>query len=592
MNWWDRYPGELKREFEALEAAQMQPRRNEEAFEAGVLEINISLEVLGSVREAIITYPCLFPYFRPSVYVQGLDVPLRHYNPIAGEICLLQRGTQHWLPNTTAAEHIQEMLPHWEKASIRRYDESRLEIEDKQAEPVSVYCPTVSNQAIVIDSSWRLPQSVNSGLLKISFPDGRNSITIEGKYGAWLTEITEENKATLEGISLPESLINWLKLTSYKEFKCPWIRLSAPPSGRNQEELIHNLGSDSRVRNHIERNEAVGGSGLFGFCFSEEDPEGEQRDGWIFLAFRSRHSRNKKKKAPNQTSCWLVKADYAGEKDLFERIPELYPLRNKTVAIIGLGCVGAPSALALARAGVGELRLLDSDYLSAGNTCRWPLGLPSVGKGKVLELARFISLNYPHTKICKDHYPPSGDKDNCMVNFGNPDDRTNHWDCLEKMLEGVDLVYDATAEQAINILLSDLAIEKDLPYISVSSRAGGWGGNVVRVKSNNEGGCYRCYLYALHDGLISHPPYDPVGDSLQPVGCGNVTFKAAGFDVEEISMAGVRMAVSTLCSSAPGGYPAIAHDVGILSLRNETATFPEWKSYDLQKHSDCVICNK
>jgi hypothetical protein len=51
-------------------------------------------------------------------------------------------------------------------------------------------------------------------LLKISFPDGRNSITIEGKYGAWLTEITEENKVTLEGISLPESLLNWLKLTS------------------------------------------------------------------------------------------------------------------------------------------------------------------------------------------------------------------------------------------------------------------------------------------------------------------------------------------------------------------------------------------
>lgn len=593
MAWWDRYPGELEREIITLEAAGMQPRNNDEWFSVGKAVITIRLKVLGEVRDAAIIYPDLYPYFRPTLQVPGLGKGLRHYNPCSGEICLLKRGTQHWLPNMTAAEHIREMLPYWEQAAVLDYDESRLEVEDSQAEPVSVYYPAASNQKLLMDSSWRLPMEISSGRINIVLPNGYKSIAPAESYAAWVTGIEGINKKPIEGISLAAPVQMWIEAQNYDECKYPWIRLNAPPSGKTVLELAGMLvSSDPKVRAHIDHEIASSRSGLYGFCFPEESPGGGQRDGWLFLAYHCDRKAKRKKGSVSEPAWWFIRPDYAGEKDLFERIPELHPLRGKTVAVIGLGCVGAPSALAFARAGVGELRLLDGDSVSAGTICRWPLGLPAVGAGKVRELARYISNNFPFTRIGTSHYP-HGSKEDCTLTIGAPLNGHDQWDCLDKLLDGVDLVYDATAEQGINLFVNDLAIARNIPYVSVSSRTGGWGGNVVRVRPGSERGCYLCYLHALHDGQIEQPPHDPLGDGLQPVGCGDVTFRAAGFDVEEIALAGVRMSVSTLCEGLPGGYPPIVHDVGILSLPEDgLLTFPEWQSFHLQKHPNCGLCNR
>lgn len=588
MTWWERYPGELEREILELESAGMQPRKNVAWFSVGKAAVDIRLEVLGQVKEALITYPDLYPYFRPTLQVPGLGVGLRHYNPCAGDICLLQRGTQHWLPNMTAARLIREMLPHWEQAATRKYDESRLEAEDNQAEPVTVYYPAKATQVVAMDSSWCLPPLIKSGRIKLALPNGHKSIVPSECYAAWVTGIEDDKKKSILGITLSESIQRWLKAQEYTECIYPWIRLDAPPRGRTPLEIASIIATSyPKVQNHINQEIAALRNGLYGLCFPEEDPNGGQREGWLFLAYHCDRKLKSKKGVPPTPDFWLLRPDYAGERDLFERVSELHPLRSKKVAVIGLGCVGAPSALALARAGVGELRLLDGDVVSAGTTCRWPLGLSAVGMGKVQELTRFISNNYPLTQIGIDHYP-HGNKKNDMISIGEQTFDYDQWDCIDKLLNGVDLIYDATAEQGINLMLNDLAIARNIPYVTVSSRPGGWGGNVVRVDPRNGRGCYRCYLQGLQDKQIPQPAYDANGDGLQPVGCGDITFKAAGFDVEEIALAGVRMAVSTLCASSTG-YPPILYDVGILSLRkDDVATFPEWQSEHLHKHPECV----
>lgn len=585
MPWWERYPGELEREIDALEAAGMQPTRNERGFAAGKAIINIRLEVLGSMRDSFIVYPDLYPYFRPAVYVPGMDTGLRHYNPFSGEVCLLRRGTQYWLPRTKAAEHIKEMLPHWERAAIRDYNQPRLENEDEQAEPVTVYYSGTDIQLILLDSSWHIPEGIRSGKMEIAFPEGYKNITPSESYSAWVTGIEDNEKNTIHEINT--HLKNWLKQWDYRKEKYPWIRLDVPPIGRNELELSHNLITSSlEVRKHIATEVRNFRTGIYGFCFPEEAPGGGHRDGWLFLAYHCHRLRKKKGGDPR---FWIIKPEFAGEKDLFERVPELNPLRNKIVAVLGLGCIGAPSALAMARAGFGELRFLDGDMISAGTTCRWPLGLTVAGMEKVRALEMFISENYPFTRIGTAHYPT---KQKNRITLGATDTDYDQWDCLEKLIQGADLIYDATAEQGINLMLNDLAINRKIPYICISSRSGGWGGNVVRVKPNSGGGCFLCYLHALADGQIPHPSYDPQGDELQPVGCGDITFKAAGFDVEEIALAGVRIAASTLCEGSIGGYPAMVNDIGILSLRkNGKIIFPEWQSYPLQKHPKCEICN-
>jgi len=584
MAWWDRHLGVLDSEIDALEVAGLQPQMDSELFATGKVTVKIRLMVLGEERDASVSYPDFYPYFRPILRIPGLGADLRHYDPYSGEICLLKKGTQHWMPSRTAADHINEMLPHWEKVAGRQYSEPRLEIEDRQAEPASVYYPSVKNQQLLLDSHWRLPQDLRTGYFKIALPDGYRSITPTGSHASWVTEILDDRKKTIEGIILPEPLRKWIKGRKYSECTYPWIRLDAPPFDQNLVQML--ISSDPKVEQHVNHQISVNRSGLFGFCFPEESPTGGYRDGWLFLAY---HCERKGKK----TTPWLIAPDYVGEKDLFERVTELHPLRDKIVAVVGLGCVGAPSALAFARAGVGELRLLDGDVISVGTLCRWPLGLPAIGMEKVIKLTQHISENYPFTQIGISHYP-YGNKEHCMLPIGELSDGYDQFECLEKMLEGADIIYDATAELGINLLLNDLAITRNIPYISVSSRTGGWGGSVVRVSGGSRAGCLRCYLYALHeDGTIPQPPYDPNGDGLQPVGCGSVTFKAAGFDVEEIALAGVRMAVSTLSEGHVGAYPTVEHDIGILSLRKDgKAIFPEWWSSQLQKHPKCEVCNR
>ena len=78
-------------------------------------------------------------------------------------------------------------------------------------------------------------------------------------------------------------------------------------------------------------------------------------------------------------------------------------LRGSKVAILGCGAIGAPIALKLAQAGVGEFHLVDPDDLVGANVGRHPLGVPYVGQPKVVGLRDLITRNYPHVRTCESH---------------------------------------------------------------------------------------------------------------------------------------------------------------------------------------------
>lgn len=78
---------------------------------------------------------------------------------------------------------------------------------------------------------------------------------------------------------------------------------------------------------------------------------------------------------------------------------ELKSLQARKVAIIGCGSVGAEVAALLAKAGVGELALVDHDDLSSANLGRHLLGSSELGRNKAQAVARELSRRLPHLKL-------------------------------------------------------------------------------------------------------------------------------------------------------------------------------------------------
>jgi hypothetical protein len=83
-------------------------------------------------------------------------------------------------------------------------------------------------------------------------------------------------------------------------------------------------------------------------------------------------------------------------RDRDARVPRL---RGATVAILGCGSVGAPVALALARAGVARFILVDKESLKSANVGRHVLGMNEVGLPKAPALARQIRSALPHVEV-------------------------------------------------------------------------------------------------------------------------------------------------------------------------------------------------
>jgi hypothetical protein len=75
----------------------------------------------------------------------------------------------------------------------------------------------------------------------------------------------------------------------------------------------------------------------------------------------------------------------------------------KRVVVLGCGSLGAPVALSLAAAGVGNLALADPQALTGPNTSRHELGSAWVGKNKAAGLREVLLRKYPHLTSVSHH---------------------------------------------------------------------------------------------------------------------------------------------------------------------------------------------
>ena len=540
-----------------MEARGIKHQRDEPAWNDGQLVLHLNVPSPGQpALQLVAQYPDLYPYTRFEVFAAGLALP-RHQHPFGKNLCLMGRASINWSTDDTLGEVLEAQLP-----KILRFateDAAALRgLEEQQGEPISEFYAYHADTAVLVDSTWRIDPKAKSGRLKLRFS---SSLPFRGAVTALL------NAQGQELVGAPAA---FSRLFS-RPARGRWIRFAEPILETEPRRLLAKLAPHIPELLHTKlsgkRALEAGEPEVLGVLFPEEVGQGTYGEGWIFLV-RTKEG-------------WhLARACRAGRVDMGSRSPELATLPEKSVTAVGLGSVGAPCAIGLARHGIGLLKLLDYDFVEAGTGVRWPLGLAVAGLSKVDSLANYIGEQYPYT-ILERHLGMIGGAHRA------PAPHYCDWRDFEGLFS-TDLLLECTAEVGISLLLADAAAENQVPYICASATPGGWGGLVFRQLPGAEQACWSCLRHAMTDGIVPSPPQDKQGN-LQPVGCANPTFTGAGADVEQVSLMAVRMALSTLCRGAVNGYPDISWNVAVLSLRSETGVLlaPQWNTMTVRRHPEC-----
>lgn len=126
----------------------------------------------------------------------------------------------------------------------------------------------------------------------------------------------------------------------------------------------------------------------------------------------------------------------------------LLSLQNASVAIFGIGGVGSFVAEALARSGIGRLRIVDHDVVSLTNINRQLPALEStIGQSKVEVMAERIRQINPDCKV---------EEINAFLD-------QNNWQHL--LSDGLDYVVDAIDTVASKLVLIEKCRELNIPII-------------------------------------------------------------------------------------------------------------------------------
>ena len=156
-------------------------------------------------------------------------------------------------------------------------------------------------------------------------------------------------------------------------------------------------------------------------------------------------------------------------------------LRRSQVTIVGLGGLGSISALFLALAGIGTLRLVDQDTVELNNLHRQALySLADIRYPKVDAAARRIKEVNPEVKV-------------------EPVAENLREDNVASIIADSDCVVDGLDNMETRYVINRFCVEKKIPY--VFGGAIGMEGNVAVFKSP-ETPCLECVLPGLDDGVL------------------------------------------------------------------------------------------
>ena len=223
-------------------------------------------------------------------------------------------------------------------------------------------------------------------------------------------------------------------------------------------------------------------------------------------------------------------------------------LAAATVAIVGCGALGTFHAVALARAGVGRLKILDRDVVEWTNLQRqWLFDERDAREQSPKATTAAAKIALFNSEITVEAFAVDLDASN-----------------IEDLLEGVDLILDATDNFETRFLLNDFAIERGIPWI-YGAAVGSYGLSFPILPGI--GPCLRC-LY----------PEPPVG--AQPT----------------CETAGVLNTITSLIAAWQSALATKLITCGAASLPLRLATFDTWsfetRQIAISVDPDCPCCQR
>ncbi|HLS20206.1 MAG TPA: thiazole biosynthesis adenylyltransferase ThiF [Bacillota bacterium] len=156
-------------------------------------------------------------------------------------------------------------------------------------------------------------------------------------------------------------------------------------------------------------------------------------------------------------------------------------LAEKHVLIIGLGALGSGSAEILARSGVGELTIVDRDYIEWSNLQRQQLYTEEDAKKRL-----------PKAVAAKRHLEKINSEItiNAHVLDVTPEE-------MEQLIDGVDLLLDATDNFDIRMIINDISQKYKIPWI-YGSIVGSYG--ITYTIIPEEKPCLYCVMNGVPSG--------------------------------------------------------------------------------------------
>nr|WP_052477562.1 ThiF family adenylyltransferase [Kibdelosporangium sp. MJ126-NF4] len=257
--------------------------------------------------------------------------------------------------------------------------------------------------------------------------------------------------------------------------------------------------------------------------------------------------------------------------DVFDRVRGVFEtdvLRDRSVAVLGLGSGGSVITRELARSGVGRFLLVDHDRLEIGNVCRHECGLSDVGRLKTNAVAEMVLDRNPNARITTR-----------SVHIGGAT-----VDELSLAIEqaDVDLVVCATDNRESRMLVNRLCVLAGLPalYAGVFRRA--YGGQVLRYIPGLSP-CYQCFVSALpamerDQEVSSAADASAVAYTDRPV----AVEPGLSSDIAPIALLVAKLALQELLSGTPTTLASLDEDLVAplylwLNRREQDTEYVSWQ---------------